>query len=171
MSLKKYSHEQLADMSMIDLANLILVDEKKAIDFRDIFAKIAEIKGYTEKQKEQAIAQFYTDLNIDGQFMTLGSNMWGLKRWYPVEQIDEEITAEPKKKKKAKKKKKVEKEPVEADEFDIVDEDIDEVASDFESDESEADFDDYDDEAFDDDELGEADLDEDDEEDEEEVKK
>lgn len=132
MSLKKYSHEELARTSMIELADLMLVDKKKALDFRDAFEKIAEMKGFTEEQKHESIAQFYTDLNIDGRFMTTGSNMWGLKRWYPVEQIDEAITEEPKKKKKAKKattktttkKKKKEEEPVAEKELDIVDEEL-----------------------------------------------
>ncbi len=144
---------------MIELANLILLDEKKATNFRDVFAKIAEIKGYTDEQKKQFIAQFYTDLNIDGRFMTLGSNMWGLKRWYPVEQIDEEIPTEPKKKKKSKKKKKVEQEPYESEELDVVDEDLDEVIGDFELDESVEDYDDFDDESFDDEEEDEEEED------------
>ncbi|WP_269410558.1 DNA-directed RNA polymerase subunit delta [Lentibacillus daqui] len=159
MSLNSYSREQLAGMSMIELANLILLDEKKATNFRDVFAKIAEIKGYTDEQKKQFIAQFYTDLNIDGRFMTLGSNMWGLKRWYPVEQIDEEIPTEPKKKKKSKKKKKVEQEPYESEELDVVDEDLDEVIGDFELDESVEDYDDFDDESFDDEEEDEEEED------------
>ncbi|MDY0409517.1 DNA-directed RNA polymerase subunit delta [Paracerasibacillus soli] len=105
MSLADYSKEQLQDMSMIEIANLILIDEKKAMDFRDIFEKVAEIKGYSENQKIEYMAQFYTDLNVNGHFMTLGSNMWGLKRWYPVEQIDEDITVTPKKKRRKRRKR------------------------------------------------------------------
>src|SRR5699024_8147805 len=41
---------------------------------------------------------------FDGRFLALGSNVWGLKRWYPVDQIDEEISMTPKKKKKSSKK-------------------------------------------------------------------
>ncbi|MGY0691163.1 DNA-directed RNA polymerase subunit delta [Virgibacillus sp. FSP13] len=165
MSLKNYGHEELANMSMVDLADLILTDEKKALDFRDIFKKVAELKGFSEDEQREFIAQFYTDLNINGHFMTLGSNMWGLKRWYPVEQIDEEITAEPKKKKKAKKpkKKKVEEEEetfesVEK-ELNIVDEDIEKLTGKV--------TDDDDDESFDNDFDDEDDYDEFDEDDEE----
>ncbi|WP_188456875.1 DNA-directed RNA polymerase subunit delta [Virgibacillus oceani] len=159
MSLNNYSHEEISKMSMIDLANLILLEEKKALNFKDIYEKIAELKGFNEEEKHDNIAQFYTDLNINGHFMTIGSNMWGLKRWYPVEQIDEEITAVPKKKKKKAPKKKAPKkeETFEAEEeLEIDDDDIEVLTGNFKEDDDENDgFD----EEFDD-EIDEIDDDE-----------
>ncbi|SEA70510.1 DNA-directed RNA polymerase subunit delta [Thalassobacillus cyri] len=107
MSLKEYSKDQIEEMSMIDLAAVMLEEKREAVDFNDLFHEIADMKGYTEKQKENYIAQFYTDMNIDGGFMTIGTNKWGLKRWYPVEQMEEEISNLPKKRKKKKPKRKV----------------------------------------------------------------
>ncbi|WP_217586385.1 DNA-directed RNA polymerase subunit delta [Lentibacillus saliphilus] len=131
MSLKTVGHEELKKYSMIELAEMILQEEGKAMDFKDVFAKIKAIKGFKEDVSNDRLAQFYTDLNVDGRFLTIGSNMWGLKRWYPVEQIDEIITTEPKKKKKTKKKKAAAKEValIEEDEQDLdtVDDDIDEL--------------------------------------------
>nr|WP_231710783.1 DNA-directed RNA polymerase subunit delta [Gracilibacillus suaedae] len=116
-------------MAMIDIATLILEEENKAMDFREIFERVAKLKELSETEKDAWILQFYTDLNIDGRFMTKGSNLWGLKRWYPVEEIDEDITPVPKKKKKKKaKKKKAPVEPLEEtedlDETVIGDEDL-----------------------------------------------
>ncbi|WP_010648407.1 DNA-directed RNA polymerase subunit delta [Oceanobacillus massiliensis] len=145
MSLDNFSHEELKNMAMIELASHILFDEKKAINYKEIYDKISEIKGFTAKEKKENISQFYTDMNVDGRFITLGSGMWGLKRWYPVEQAEEEIHAEPKKKKKAKKKKAVVPDDEEVEELDIVDDDIDDVVDGFD------DLDDDDDEDFDDD--------------------
>lgn len=105
MSLKKYSREELEQMPMIELADLILLDKKKAINFRDIFDEIAKLKDLPDEGKEERLTQFYTNLTMDGRFMTTGSGIWGLKRWYPVEQMDEEISGAPKKKKKATKTK------------------------------------------------------------------
>lgn len=154
-------------MSMIEIANLILLDKKKAVDFRDIFKQIAELKGFTEEEKEKNITQFYTDLNIDGRFMTTGSNMWGLMRWYSVEQREEEVTPVPKKKKKKAapkkkaKKKKDDFEEVEP-ELDIIEDDIDELADDL--DDNDIDDDDFDDEDFDnDDDENENETDDDEE--------
>ncbi|OZU88466.1 DNA-directed RNA polymerase subunit delta [Virgibacillus indicus] len=163
MSLKDYSHEELKNLSMIELANLVLLDEKKAINFKDIFERIAEMKDLSNKTKEDYIAQFYTDLNVEGSFITIGDNKWGLKRWYPVEQMDEEVTNAPKKKKKTKKKKKKEEKE---EELDIADEDIEEIVDDLDD---EDEFDDLDEE-FDDEDFEEDEEEVDDEEEEEDGK-
>jgi len=156
VSLKNYSHDELEKMSMIELANAILMDEKKAMNFKEIFEKIAEVKGLTETDQKTGISQFYTDINVDGRFLTIGSNMWGLKRWYPVDQMDEEVTAAPKKKKKKKKKAAAEEEiELQDEELDIPDEDMDELIEDFdeeeeeEADELDAEFNEEDDEESD----------------------
>ncbi|UOQ94981.1 DNA-directed RNA polymerase subunit delta [Halobacillus shinanisalinarum] len=106
MSVKELSKQQVEEISMIELATMILKDKGEAIDFNDIFERIASLKGFNEKQKEEYIAQFYTDLNVDGQFMTIGTNRWGLRSWYSVEQMEDEIANLPQKRKKKKKKKK-----------------------------------------------------------------
>ncbi|SDK15686.1 DNA-directed RNA polymerase subunit delta [Sediminibacillus albus] len=169
MSLKNYSHEEIADFSMIEIANLILLDEKKAMDFREVYDRIAEYKGYSKAQKDEYIAQFYTDLNTDGRFLTGGSNLWGLKVWYPVEQIEEEITDAPKKKKKKKKAKaKAKAKTSKRKKDDIyVEEEIEDDLSELE--EEDLDFDDLDttdfiddtDDDFDDDDDTDADKDDD----------
>ncbi|WP_066188137.1 MULTISPECIES: DNA-directed RNA polymerase subunit delta [Gracilibacillus] len=161
MKLQDLSKEQIDEMAMIDIASMILESENKALDFRDIFDRVAELKGFSESEKDAWISQYYTDLNIDGRFLTKGSNLWGLKKWYPVEDIDEDITVAPKrKKKKAKKKKKQEEEEV-LDETEDLDETIVGAVEDLH------DLDD-DDELVDDD-LEDDDFNLDDEEDEEEI--
>ncbi|RKQ31552.1 DNA-directed RNA polymerase subunit delta [Oceanobacillus halophilus] len=180
MSLKDYSREQIEDMSMLELASVILKDERKALEFQELFKRIADIKGLTQEEKEDYIAQFYTDLNVDGRFTTLGSNMWGLKRWYPIEQADEEVhTPKKKKKKKAtKKKKRVAEEIPEVeedvfDEEDLHEDDLDDDLDDLEDDDLEDDLDDDELEDYndfdDDDELEEEDIDEEFDDDEDDV--
>ncbi|MEJ8777023.1 DNA-directed RNA polymerase subunit delta [Pseudogracilibacillus sp. ICA-222130] len=97
MALEKYSEEQLLKMSMIELANIVLADEKTEMKFADLFSEVAKLKDFTDAQRQDLLARFYTDLNVDGRFMTLGSNVWGLKRWYPVEQTTEKSLAESRK--------------------------------------------------------------------------
>ncbi len=164
MKLADYSREELKGKSLIEVAKLVLDEEKKAMHFKDLFAKLAEIRELTEEQKKQKVVQFYTDLNIEGRFITLGSNMWGLKRWYPVEKIDEEITAAPKKKKAKVTKKKTANPPAEDEGLDVVDEDMEKVVDGFEEEELEdGEFDDVLDEEIED-ELGDEDFSEDDDE-------
>ncbi|TMN22022.1 DNA-directed RNA polymerase subunit delta [Lentibacillus cibarius] len=109
MSIKEYSREELEVKSMLELAHEILLDERRALDFNELYDKTADLKGFTEEKKHEFIAQFYTDLTVDGRFLNASAGIWGLKRWYPVEQIDEEVAATPKKKSKKKKQKKEEK--------------------------------------------------------------
>lgn len=97
MALKKYSDEQIQKMSMIELANIVLADEKKEMNFIDLFHKVADLKDFTQAQRDDLLSRFYTDLNVDGRFTTLGSNVWGLKRWYPVDQTSEKSLAESRK--------------------------------------------------------------------------
>ena len=54
-------------------------------------AEIAKIKGLSEQNVMQVIAQLYTEINIDGRFACVGTNLWGLKRWYPVEKSDDAV--------------------------------------------------------------------------------
>ncbi len=112
VTLEKYTKEEIKEVSMVEVAYDILAEEKKAMNFNEIFELIAEAKEFTQEEKEEYIVQFYTDLNIDGRFMSVGSNIWGLKKWYPFDQqeddtisFNEEI---PKKKKKKKKDDEVE---------------------------------------------------------------
>jgi DNA-directed RNA polymerase subunit delta len=97
MALEKYTEEDIQKMSMIELANQILAGQKKEMNFIDLFDQVAAAKVFTEKQKDDLLARFYTDLNIDGRFTTLGTNLWGLKRWYPVDQTSEKSLAESRK--------------------------------------------------------------------------
>lgn len=92
MSLQTYDEEELKKLPMIDVANLILQEEKESLHFKKMFEQISDKKGFTESQKTNYIAQFYTDLNMDGRFITIGDNLWGLKRWFPANQIDEQIS-------------------------------------------------------------------------------
>lgn len=98
MALGKYSQEQVKKMSMIEIANLILSEQKQELNFIDLFNIVAQHKQFTEAQKDDLLARFYTDLNVDGRFATIGSNVWGLKRWYPVDQTSEKVLTEARKK-------------------------------------------------------------------------
>ncbi len=162
VSLQQLTHDEIDHLSMIELAAKILKEENKAMNYKVIFNKIAELKEFTDEQKQNMMAQFYTDMNVDGRFLTLGSGMWGLKRWYPVDQAEEEITEEPKKKTKKKKKKAAVVDDVD-DDLDVTDDEIDDIVSDLGDDLEDEDFEDDLDEDLEDleDEVDEFEADED----------
>jgi len=85
---------EIDKLSMVDLANLIFIEEQRPMSFKEAFDQIAAVKKWDETEKQSKIAQFYTDLNIDGRFVTNGSNSWGLKRWYRSDQIKEDLSTD-----------------------------------------------------------------------------
>ncbi|ALC50244.1 DNA-directed RNA polymerase subunit delta [Bacillus cereus] len=159
MDFKQYSPEELKECSMIEVVHSVLGDKKQATTFNELVQEIAQVLGLSQEQVNAKLAQFYTDLNIDGRFINLGENRWGLRSWYPYEQIDEEILPQPKPKKKRK---------VEEDGFDdYIEEDEDDFDdADGNADDDEDDVEDLDkvleDEDGDDDDLDDLEEDEDD---------
>ncbi|MGD6794056.1 DNA-directed RNA polymerase subunit delta [Metabacillus indicus] len=119
MSISQYSKDQLKELSMVEVAYDLMTEKKKPYVFMDLVKEISQIIGLTKSQVEDKISQFYTDLNIDGRYICVGENTWGLRSWYPYEQIEEEVVpvAKPKKKKA---KKAVDE--LELEDFDEVDE-------------------------------------------------
>ncbi|MDF2716966.1 MAG: DNA-directed polymerase, delta subunit [Paenibacillus sp.] len=87
----KIDAEQAKEMPMVDLAFEVLKASKNPYYYRDLMQEIAKIKGLTDDQVMQVIAQLYTEINIDGRFACVGTNLWGLKRWYPVEKSEDSV--------------------------------------------------------------------------------
>lgn len=152
MDFKQYSPEELKECSMIEVVHSVLGDKRQATTFNELVQEIAQVLGLSQEQVNAKIAQFYTDLNIDGRFINLGENRWGLRSWYPYEQIDEEILPQPKPKKKRK---------VEDDGFDDYIEEDEDVTEDEDDDVEDLDKV-LEDEDGDDDDLDDLDEDEDD---------
>lgn len=87
----KLDPERVKEMPMVDLAFEVLKAANTPYYYRDLMMEIAKIRGLSEEGIKQFIAQVYTEINIDGRFACVGSNMWGLKRWYPVERSEDPV--------------------------------------------------------------------------------
>ncbi len=87
----KISPEQAKEMPMVDLAFVILKAANTPFYYRDLMQEIAKIKGISDDEVMQIIAQLYTEINIDGRFACVGTNLWGLKRWYPLEKAEDPV--------------------------------------------------------------------------------
>jgi DNA-directed RNA polymerase subunit delta len=124
LSLQGYSKEQLRELSLIEMAYEFLKGSKQPISFHDLIKEIAAATEISEANIKSRIAQFYTDINIDGRFLSLGDNRWGLRVWYPIDTQEEEVVTVIKPKKK-KAKKKVDEDELE--DFDEIEEDYDEL--------------------------------------------
>ncbi|WP_216829976.1 DNA-directed RNA polymerase subunit delta [Alkalihalobacterium elongatum] len=162
MSISAYSREELEELSMVEVAYHVLKERKETFSYTDLLNRVVELKGMSEEEKKRRISYLYTDLNVDGRFMCIGNNVWGLKAWYPIEKIEEDIiTAKPRKKAKSTDEDDVEiDEEFEdfEDEFEEIEDELDELADNEDSD----DFEEEDLDGFSDDE--EEEFDEEDEE-------
>lgn len=94
---------------MIEVAHAILEGKGDTIAFADLTNEVQNYLGKSDEEVRARLSQFYTDLNEDGSFISLGENVWGLRSWYPYESVDEEVNHpedeedQPTKKKRRKK--------------------------------------------------------------------
>jgi len=87
----KINPDKVHEIPMVDLAFAVLKKMNTPLYYRDLMKEVAELRGYNEEQVTEYIAQLYTELNIDGRFACVGTNLWGLKRWYPLERAEDPI--------------------------------------------------------------------------------
>lgn len=92
MELKHFDGQNKKELSMIEVAHAILEEEKEVLDFSELMNQLKEYLELSSDDVLKRASQFYTDLNIDGSFISLGENRWGLRSWYPIDSIDEEVT-------------------------------------------------------------------------------
>ncbi|KRL86043.1 DNA-directed RNA polymerase subunit delta [Lacticaseibacillus pantheris] len=153
MKLEVFQDADKSELSLIEVARAILKEKGDPIAFADLVNEIQTYLGRSDEEIRERLPQFYTDVNEDGEFISLGENVWGLRSWYPYESVDEEVN-HPEDEEGAPQRKKRKK--VNAFLADAADDDdvIDYNADDPEDDDLDESDDDYDD-----DEAGYADDD------------
>ena len=62
-----------------DIAFEFLKNNKDAIPFKDLWEGVKTELGYDEVMAKRKKSQFYTDLSLDGRFVSLENNTWNLK--------------------------------------------------------------------------------------------
>ncbi|MCD8905677.1 DNA-directed RNA polymerase subunit delta [Staphylococcus chromogenes] len=91
MKLQDYTQEMVDEKAFIDMAYTLLTEKNETMNLYDIIDEFKQIGHYEDNQIEDRIVQFYTDLNTDGRFLSVGDNVWGLRDWYSVDDIEEKI--------------------------------------------------------------------------------
>lgn len=93
MKLDVFAGQEKSELSMIEVARAILEERGRdnGMYFSDLVNDIQIYLGKSDADIREALPFFYTDLNIDGSFIPLGENKWGLRSWYGIDEIDEEI--------------------------------------------------------------------------------
>ena len=109
MALTQLGNHPKEELALVEIATAILAEHKTVMPFSSMVQEIQDFLAVDAETFRSRLSQFYTDLNTDGSFISLGNNEWGLRAWYPVDAIDESIHEmdddddTPKRKKVAKK--------------------------------------------------------------------
>ncbi|WP_220740324.1 DNA-directed RNA polymerase subunit delta [Leuconostoc miyukkimchii] len=109
MALTQLGNHPKEELALVEIASAILAEHKVVMPFSSLVQEIQDFLAVDAETFQSRLSQFYTDLNTDGSFISLGNNEWGLRAWYPVDAIDESIHEidddddTPKRKKVAKK--------------------------------------------------------------------
>ena len=158
LDLKVFDGQGKSELSMIEVAHAILAYHGEAMAFADLTNEVQQYLGKSDEEIRERLPQFYTDLNVDGSFISLGDNTWGLRAWYPYESIDEATVGENEEEedRPKKKRRKVNAFLAGADEDDVIDYDNDDP-----EDDDLADIDDEDDSSSEEEDYDNPDYDED----------
>lgn len=65
--------------SMVQAAYELMRKKKKPIAFAKLWSETSQVLGLTSEEADELIADFYTELTLDGRIVTLGENMWDLR--------------------------------------------------------------------------------------------
>lgn len=94
LQLPRLDDQNKSELSLIEVAHEILSETNEIHEFSALLERIQEYLGLSTEEIEARMVDFYTELNTDGSFISLGDNRWGLRSWYPVDAINEEIVSE-----------------------------------------------------------------------------
>lgn len=86
------SEHEIQQMPLVELAYEILKVKKEPLYFRDMMSEIQELRNLTDDDVAEVIARVFTEINIDGRFICIGQNIWGLNRWYPTDKVTERLS-------------------------------------------------------------------------------
>lgn len=136
LKFREMTTAQLTEESLIDIGFAILEDKKNSLTLTELFDEIQKLNGFTDQEMADRKPQFYTDMNIDGRFLATAENQWGLREWYPVEQIEEETAPTVKVRKKKAKVSDDDLDDLDEDEI-VFEEEFDEFAEDEDEEEDE----------------------------------
>ncbi len=91
MGLDDFNGQNRDELSLIEVARAILQDQGKRMAFADIVNAVQKYLGKSDEEIRDRLPQFYTDINTDGEFISMGDNVWALRSWFPYESVDEEV--------------------------------------------------------------------------------
>ena len=73
--------------SLLDYAYDYISHNKGQVSFKDLWEYVAKEAGLDEETAARKVSSFYTNLMLDGRFVTLGENMWDLRSRHTFDKV------------------------------------------------------------------------------------
>ena len=86
-NIDKYKKEELELLSYKDITKIIL-DSTPKLNTAELFKKIKELLGFSEKEYENKIGDYYTSLTTDKHFIMLDDGTWDLSKRHKSKKLD-----------------------------------------------------------------------------------
>lgn len=122
----------MQEKSLLDYGYDVLLGKSEPVKFIDLFNEVISVSGLelTDEEKKRRMSKFYTQLSLDGRFITLTDNYWDLRARHVFEQVhldmidaysdeDEEIDEEEEKLLKEELGETIEQDDQESDDIDF----------------------------------------------------
>ncbi|WP_172371321.1 DNA-directed RNA polymerase subunit delta [Sporosarcina jiandibaonis] len=90
MNIREMTKEQLTEESIIDIAYAVLAEKGENLTLRQLMDEVRKLNGITVRAMAEKLPRVNTDINIDGRFLSIDDIRWGLREWYPVDQLEVE---------------------------------------------------------------------------------
>ena len=73
--------------SLLDYAFDFVSTKKEAVPFADIWEYVVKAAELSEEEAGAKVSRFYTNLMLDGRFVTLGENLWDLRSSHTFDKV------------------------------------------------------------------------------------
>ena len=73
--------------SLIEYAYQLIAKSKGSVNFKEIWAYVKEQAGLSEEEANKKAGQFFTNMMLDGRFVTLGENEWDLRERHTFDKV------------------------------------------------------------------------------------
>ena len=73
--------------SLIEIAYEFVAENKESVNFVKIWNHVKEVAGLSEEEANKKAGQFFTNMMLDGRFVTLGENEWDLRSRHTFDKV------------------------------------------------------------------------------------
>ena len=73
--------------SLIEHAYDFVSKHKDSVNFKDIWEYVVKEAGLSEEVANKKVGQFFTNMMLDGRFITLGENEWDLRERHVFDKV------------------------------------------------------------------------------------